>query len=90
MASGKVHARCFRRHRHEQFFAFLNSLVRRYLGREIHVIWDNYATRKHPAVVRWLEAHPRFHLHLTPTVASWAQPDRALVRVDHGASDPPH
>ena len=32
---------------------------------------DNYATHKTPAVKRWLKAHPRFHLHFTPTSASW-------------------
>ncbi|MGO9606485.1 MAG: hypothetical protein ACLQAT_24360 [Candidatus Binataceae bacterium] len=52
VASGKVHARCFRRHRHLEFTAFLNSLVRRYPGREIHSIRDNYETQKHPAVAQ--------------------------------------
>ena len=71
VASGKVHARCFRRHRHVEFIAFLNSLTRRYPGRELHLICDNYGTHKHPAVKQWLAAHPRFHLHFTPTGASW-------------------
>jgi transposase len=71
VASGKVHARYFRRHRHPEFIAFLNSLARRYAGREIHLICDNYGTHKHPAVEQWLAAHPRFHLHFTPTGASW-------------------
>lgn len=71
VASGKVHARCFRRHRHVEFIAFLNSLARRYPGRELHLICDNYGTHKHPAVKQWLAAHPRFHLHFTPTGASW-------------------
>ena len=71
VASGKVHARCFRRHRHMEFIAFLNSLVRRYPGRELHLICDNYGTHKHPEVARWLEAHPRIRLHFTPTGASW-------------------
>jgi len=71
VASGKVHARCFRRHRHLEFIAFLNSLARRYAGRELHLICDNYGTHKHPAVKQWLAAHPRIHLHFTPTGASW-------------------
>ena len=71
VASGKVHARCFRRHRHVEFIAFLNSLARRYPGREIHLIGDNYGTHKHPAVKRWLAAHSRIRLHFTPTSASW-------------------
>jgi transposase len=54
VARGKVHARCFRRHRHLEFIAFLNSLARRYAGRELHLICDNYGKHKHPAVRQWL------------------------------------
>ena len=71
MASGKVHGRCYRRHRHQEFIEFLNSLARRYPRRELHLICDNYGTHNHPAVRQWLVAHPRFHLHFTPTSASW-------------------
>jgi len=39
--------------------------------RQIHLITDNYATHKHPKVQRWLKRHPRFHVHFTPTSASW-------------------
>src|ERR1700674_5080773 len=39
--------------------------------RQLHLICDNYATHKHPKVQRWLARHPRFHLHFTPTSASW-------------------
>ena len=71
VASGKVHGRCFRRHTHVEFIAFLESLAKRYPGRELHLICDNYGTHKHPAVKQWVAAHPRFHLHFTPTSASW-------------------
>jgi transposase len=71
VASGKVHGRCYRRHRHQEFIEFLNSLARRYPGRELHLICDNYGTHNHPAVRQWLAAHPRFQLHFTPTSASW-------------------
>ena len=71
VASGKVHGRCFQRHTHVEFIAFLESLARRYPRRELHLICDNYGTHKHPAVREWLAAHPRFHLHFTPTSASW-------------------
>jgi transposase len=71
VGSGKVHARCFRRQRHVEFIALLKSLARRYPGRELHLICDNYGTHKHPAVRQWLAAHPRFQLHFTPTSASW-------------------
>ena len=38
---------------------------------DVHLILDNYATHKTPAILRWLARHPRFHLHFTPTSASW-------------------
>jgi len=71
VASGKVHGRCFQRHTHLEFIAFLASLARRYPKRELHLICDNYGTHKHPTVKQWLAAHPRFRLHFTPTSASW-------------------
>ena len=37
----------------------------------LHLIADNYATHKHPAVLAWLDKHPRFNMHFTPTSASW-------------------
>ncbi|HEX7369972.1 MAG TPA: transposase, partial [Rhodanobacteraceae bacterium] len=40
-------------------------------GQEVHLTCDNYATHKHPKVQVWLEKHPRFHMHFTPTSASW-------------------
>jgi transposase len=71
VASGKVHGRCYRRHRHQEFIEFLNSLARYYPRRELHLICDNYGTHRHPAVRQWLVAHPRFNIHFTPTSASW-------------------
>jgi transposase len=71
VASGKVHGRCYRRHRHAEFIVFLESLAKRYPKLELHLICDNYGTHKHPAVKQWLATHPRFHLHFTPTSASW-------------------
>jgi transposase len=54
VATGKVHGRCYRQHRHQEFVAFLKSLARRYPRRELHLICDNYGTHKHPAVRQWL------------------------------------
>ncbi len=72
VASGKVHGRCFKHHTHVEFIAFLESLAKRYSKLELHFICDNYGNHKHPAAVKqWLTAHPRFHLHFTPTSASW-------------------
>ncbi|MGH6913117.1 MAG: transposase, partial [Geminicoccales bacterium] len=39
--------------------------------KDVHLICDNYATHKHPHVQEWLARHPRFHVHFTPTSASW-------------------
>jgi len=39
--------------------------------KELHLIADNYATHKHPEVQAWIAKHPRFHMHFTPTGASW-------------------
>lgn len=71
VATGKVHGRCYPRHTHDDFIAFLNSIKRAYPRREIHLICDNYGTHKHPEVKKWLAANPRFHMHFTPTSASW-------------------
>jgi hypothetical protein len=38
---------------------------------DVHAIVDNYSAHKHPAIERWLQRHPRFHLHFVPTSASW-------------------
>jgi transposase len=71
VATGKVEGRCFPRHTHVEFIAFLDVLAKRYGKREIHLICDNYGTHKHPEVGKWLLAHPNFHMHFTPTSASW-------------------
>jgi hypothetical protein len=56
------------RHRHQEFIRFLNAIERQVpAGKVIHVILDNYATHKHPKVLRWLGRHPRFVFHFTPT-----------------------
>jgi DDE superfamily endonuclease/Homeodomain-like domain len=71
IATGKVTGRCFDRHRHSEFLAFLKLVARRYPRRELHVVLGNCGTHKHPAVRRWLDTHPRIQLHFTPTSASW-------------------
>jgi hypothetical protein len=60
------------RHRHREFLRFLKLIDQKTpAGLALHLVVDNYATHKTPAVKRWLRAHPRFHLHFTPTSASW-------------------
>jgi putative transposase len=72
LASGEVVTQCQRRHRHQEFLQFLRHIeasVPEHL--EVHLIVDNYGTHKHAKVKRWLAARPRFHVHYTPTYASW-------------------
>lgn len=71
VASGKVHGRCYPRHRHGEYLAFLRSIAKAYPRRDLHLILDNYGTHKHPKVKEWLEARPRVHFHFTPTSSSW-------------------
>ena len=69
---GKVIGQCMKRHRHQEFIRFLNRIDRQTLPcLDIHLIVDNYAAHKTPEVKRWLKKHPRFHIHFTPTSASW-------------------
>ncbi|MDD2762798.1 MAG: IS630 family transposase [Opitutaceae bacterium] len=70
--SGKVITQCKPRHRHQEFLSFLRHLDEHMpLALDLHLIIDNYATHKHPKVRAWLAAHPRYHLHYTPTYSSW-------------------
>jgi transposase len=72
LATGKVIGSLHARHRAIEFKKFLQALDREVPDElEIHLILDNYATHKTPAIKRWLLAHPRFVLHFTPTGASW-------------------
>ena len=72
VATGEVIDECMARHRHDEFLLFLKKLERQTPKElELHIIVDNYATHKHPAVNAWLEARPRVHLHFTPTSSSW-------------------
>jgi transposase len=69
---GKVIGGCFERHRHEEFLKFLRQNDRQTPpGLALHLVVDNYGTHKHARVRRWLDRHPRFHLHFTPTSPSW-------------------
>lgn len=69
---GTVIARCEERHRHTEWLTFLRQINRETpKDKALHLICDNYATHKHPKVKEWLEKHPRFHVHFTPTSASW-------------------
>ena len=72
VADGTVISGLHRRHRTVEFRKFLTKIdaeVPAHL--EVHLICDNYGTHKTPAIKTWLAAHPRFHMHYTPTYSSW-------------------
>ncbi len=72
VADGTVISSLHRRHRAVEFKKFLAKIdteVPDHL--DVHVIADNYGTHKSPTIVKWLAAHPRFHMHFTPTLSSW-------------------
>jgi transposase len=72
IATGKVIGQHQRRHRHQEFLRFLKTIdANTPKDLDLHLICDNYATHKTPAIKNWLAAHPRFHLHFTPTSGSW-------------------
>jgi transposase len=89
VATGTVIGQHQRRHRHQQFLRFLKTIDKNTpTTLDLHLICDNYATHKTPAIKTWPAAHPRFHLHFTPTSGSWlnlverwfAEPTRRKLR----------
>jgi transposase len=72
MLDGKVISTCMSRHRHQEWIKFLKLIDDQTPpGLDLHLIVDNYATHKHPKVLRWLQRHRRFRMHFTPTSSSW-------------------
>jgi transposase len=72
VASGVTISSCYRRHRHQEFLRFLDAIeasVPR--GCAVHLVMDNYGTHKVKKVRAWFARHPRYHVHFTPTSASW-------------------
>jgi transposase len=69
---GQVIGQCQQHHTHVEWLKFLKKIDRETpKDKTLHLIADNYATHKHPVVQEWLAKHPRFHMHFTPTSASW-------------------
>ena len=69
---GTIIGQCQPRHRHQEFLRFLEQIDQTAdQTLDIHLILDNYGTHKHPRVRQWLAAHPRYHVHFTPTGSSW-------------------
>jgi len=85
--TGDVLAQCTRRHRHQEFLAFLKHIDTNVPAQlDVHLILDNYATHKHAKVRAWLARHPRYHVHFTPTYASWLnQVERWFGLITHQA-----
>ena len=72
IATGRVLGRCYRRHRATEFRRFLDAIDAAVpADLDIHLVMDNYATHKAPAIKAWFAKRPRYHLHFTPTYASW-------------------
>ena len=70
--TGQVLSMTDQLHRHQEWLRFLKTIDRQTpKNKNLHLIVDNYATHKHPEVLAWLAKHPRFHIHFTPTSASW-------------------
>ena len=83
IATGHVTGAVKPTHRRQEFLGFLRQLDRAYPEQDLHLVMDNYATHKTPEVKEWLEKHPRFHVHVTPTSGSWLN----LVEVWFGIID---
>ncbi|MGH9354186.1 MAG: IS630 family transposase [Terriglobia bacterium] len=72
MASGQLIGECHRRHRATEFRQFLDRIDTAMPAElDVHLILDNYGTHKTPLIQRWLLKRPRYHVHFTPTGASW-------------------
>ena len=70
--TGKLITRTETSHTHVEWLRFLKQIDRETpCDLDLHLIADNYATHKHPKVRAWLEKHPRFKMHFTPTSSSW-------------------
>lgn len=72
IATGAVIGKCYQRHRATEFLDFLKQIDRQMPeGPEVHIVMDNYATHKTPRIKAWLARRPHWHVHFTPTSASW-------------------
>lgn len=72
IATGKVIGRCYKRHRSSEFRKFLDAIDAAVpADLDVRIVMDNYATHKTAAIKAWLAKRPRYHVHFTPTSASW-------------------
>ena len=88
---GQVLASCYQRHRASEFLAFLKQIEKHAAaevaqGKSIHLVLDNYSTHKAASVMNWLVKRPHWHLHFTPTHASWLnQVERFFAKITNDA-----
>src|SRR5271154_1768077 len=72
IATGNVLGKCYRRHRSVEFLDFLKKIDAAVpADLDLQLVLDNYGTHKSALVRQWLQKKPRYHMHLTPTQASW-------------------
>jgi transposase len=72
VATGEVIGKCHRQHRHQEFLHFLKTIEAGVpQGLDVHLVMDNYGTHKTPKIRNWLARRPHWHVHFTPTGASW-------------------
>jgi transposase len=72
VATGEVIGQCHRQHRHQEFLCFLKAVEANVpTDLEVHLVMDNYGTHKTPRIQHWLARRPHWHIHFTPTSASW-------------------
>lgn len=72
VATGAVIGKCYKRHRATEFLDFLKQIDGNVpKGLDVHIVMDNYATHKTPMIKAWLARRPHYHVHFTPTSASW-------------------
>jgi transposase len=85
--TGKIIGQCHARHTHQQFLHFLKTIEESVpASKDVHLVLDNYGTHKTPAILRWLQRHPRFHLHFIPTHSSWLnQIERWFAKITNEA-----
>ena len=72
LKTGRVLGACHRRHRSTEFRRFLDRIDAAVpADQDVHIVMDNYGTHKTALIHHWLAKRPRFHVHFTPTGASW-------------------
>ena len=89
IADGTVISDLHRRHRADEFKKFLTTIDKAVpTDLDVHLVCDNYATHKTPAIRAWLARHPRFHMHFTPTGSSWINQVERWFGLPHRQTDP--